>query len=138
MSFDLATLDTLAKSQIGADMEIIHPANRAPVKGDNGQPLTITLLGRSSDVFQAMSRRIMQERVAKSGRGINLTQDDIERENVELLTACTVRWTEFSIDGTPFPWTPDNARRLWSDPRWRWLSEAAFKFIHDDGNFLAR
>lgn len=135
--FDLATLDTKTRSDQGVDMPIIHPGSKQPLRDDEGQPITIRLLGRTADRYRQQTRDIQEQRARRAAGGVKTTLEDIERENIDTLTACTVGWQGLSLDGQVFPYTVDNARRLWSDGRFIWLRDQAMNFIAEDGNFLA-
>lgn len=134
--FDLAKLDTLTASEAGVAMQVIHPKTKEPVKGADGEVITITLLGRASDAAQAAVRRARDRANERLQQGRRSTPEDAERDMIDLLVSCTKAWTFDSLDGQPFPCTPGNAELLWRDPRFRWLREQALIFIQDDGNFL--
>lgn len=134
--FDLNSLDTLTRSQTGTDMPVTHPRTRAPILQDNGQPHTITLRGRNSDAYRDMQRSLQERRADMAARGIAPSREELERDDVDLLVACTVGWTDMTMDGQPFPYSPENARRLWSDRRFVFLRDAAITHIREDANFL--
>jgi hypothetical protein len=137
MPFDLATLETSTKSELGVPLEVIHPRTQTPVLNDAGEPITITLLGRNSEAYLEEERRMRERRQERLSRGIKLVQDDFDRDEAMLLTAATTAWMFDQMDGQPFPCNRQNAMRLWSDKRFRWLRERAIRFVVEDGNFLA-
>jgi hypothetical protein len=128
MRFDLSSLDTRTRAIAGVDMPILHPRTGAPMMREDKAPVTIKLLGPQSDVSRAIRREISQRRIDMEGRGITYTDDDFMRDRQDILVACTVDWTIEDLDGQPFPFSPENARKLWADNRWLWLSTAAFNF----------
>jgi hypothetical protein len=79
---------------------------------------------------------VRERRATRAARGIKLTQDDLDAEEIGLLCAATRAWTFAKMDDQDFPCTPQNVRRLWSDRRFRWLRERAIQFVLADGNFL--
>jgi hypothetical protein len=137
MPFDIATLDTRTRSEAGVPMQILHPSTKRPIYNDANQPVTVTLLGRNSDAYRAAQRESQSRRAAFEARGVMMTEDDYEQERQTLLCAVTVGWNFDTMDGSVFPFTPENCRRLWADRRWTWLASDAFNFVHQDGNFLA-
>lgn len=134
--FDISTLDTLTLSEEGVEMPVIHPRTKEPVLGSDGRQITITMLGRMSADAQAAFRRVRDRQNERVQQGRRTTPEDVERDQVDILVACTRAWTFSEMDGTPFPFTQANADRLWRDPRFRWLREQAFVYVNDDGNFI--
>ena len=137
MSFDISALDTLTKSQDGVEMPLIHQGTGKPFLTDAGVPLFIRLRGRTSDEYMGAEESIREQRNAIMRRGVQVGQQEADSFGTALLVAATVDWNFDSMDGAPFPCTPQNARRLWSDKRFRWVRESAFAFVANDGNFLA-
>jgi len=136
MTFDLASLDTRTRAQSGVPMQLIHPRDRGPVRTDAGELVTVTLHGRASDIYCNAERAMQERRAERRARGVITTQDEFARDETELLAACTVAWNIPELDGKPFAYSDDNARRLWSDTRFAWLRDQAIGFIQADGNFL--
>ncbi len=134
--FDIATLDTLTLSEEGVPMPVAHPKTRKALIGSNGTPITVTLLGKNSDTARAAMRRQADRASERASRGIVSSPEDRERNDAEFLAACTKAWTFDQMDGAPFPCTSQNAEKLWSDQRFRWLREQALAFILEDGNFI--
>ena len=136
MPFDIASLDTLTLSERGVPMTVVNPKTAMPVLDTAGKPVVIMLKGRAADAFETTQEAIRQARGDRAARGIISSTAEIKEEDVRLLCALTMGWTIEQIDGQDFPFSPENARRLWSDPRWPWLKERAIQFAQGDGNFL--
>ncbi len=138
MTFDIAAFDTRTKSEVGTDMTILRPGSPfAPFLDAEGKPLTITLKGRNSVAFKAAQREIQQRNADREARGIPRTDDDEKTDRFNLLCAVTVGWSFDTLDGQPFPFSPDNVKKLWADERWAWLQVQAINFHSSEGNFLA-
>ncbi len=137
MTFELARLDTAARSEAGVSMPVTDLRTGQPFTDEDGAAVQIVLRGRNSDAFRTAQRRIQERRTAILARGASLSREDIQRNDIELLEACTAGWTALTLDGQPFPYSAENARRLWADPRFEWLTAMAVAFIGNDGNFLA-
>lgn len=138
--FSLASLDTYTRAQTGVAMPVVHPRERTPIVLAEGELFTVTLCGRSSDAFRQATRLVESTQADRAARGAISTPEEAERDNVEILTACTRGWTPFPLedgDQAPFEYSIENARRLWSDRRFQWLREQAMRFVRDDANFLA-
>lgn len=144
---DLSTLDTVAGSEAGFELELCRPDTQEPVG------VYITVLGRDSERFrktQAEHNRRRMAKMQKSGTlRVNLTSEELERETIELLVACTVSWrTEdergerdtskpvIRIKGEELDCTPENAARLYR--QWPWVKEQVDQAVVDRANFLKR
>lgn len=142
--FDFASV-ALTRTDTGSPMPIRHPATGLPMLDEHKKPVTISFLGQYSDIFRETMRAIQvnraefhnEARAANPLKPAPLPQDKIDEENVTILTSCVVGWTIPSLDGQPFPFTPENAARLFTDRRFIWLRDPALAFIQGDGNFLS-
>ena len=137
MTFDLTKLDIIAKSEAGTPMMVLHPKDGAPIRNDDQKPITITLKGRNSQAFKAANRVIQERNRERAARGVTSNDEEARQNEIEFLTAVTVTWDFSELDGQPFPPTPDNIRKLWSDARFSWIADQASRFAVNDGNFLA-
>ena len=139
MSFDIAAFDTRTKSEKGAEMTILVPKFPNPPFLDpaTGKPLTIMFLGRNSTAYKDVVRQINARAADMQRHQVPQTEEDSERDQVELLTAITVGWSFDTLDGQPFAFSPENARKLWADGRWPWLRVQATNFVSSEGNYLA-
>lgn len=135
--FDIAQLDTRTRAISGVDMPIVHPRSGAPILRSDGSPVTIRFLGPASDARKAISKEVTKRRLDMEARGIQYSDDDWTRDSQEILSNVTIGWTIEMFDGQAFPYSPDNARRLWADQRWLWLRQTAMTFINQEANFLA-
>jgi hypothetical protein len=134
--FDLASLDTRTRSEAGVPLTLVHPKTRGPVTRADGSVVTVTLLGRCSDTHRDKSRELAERTAEMASRGIRQSRDEREADDAELLVACTKGWTIDKMDGQDFPYSPENARRLWTDTRFLWLRDQAVNHVLTDGNFL--
>jgi hypothetical protein len=68
--FDLACIDTLTRSQQCAPMEVINYRTGLPMRHADGTPVTVTLLGRASDVYREMeTAKRRPSRIVMPGEG---------------------------------------------------------------------
>ena len=134
---DFASLDTCKLAEAGVPMQIRHPKTGTLVLRSDGEPTTITLMGRGSQTYEDVQRRIQDRRVERQAQGIRLTPDDLKAEDTDILIACTKDWNIEEMDGAPFPCTPQHIAKFWSDRRFPWLREVAINFITQHANFLA-
>jgi hypothetical protein len=137
MPFDLSEMDTLTLAEAGVPMPILNLRTRTPVVDDDGSAVTITFAGRQSETFREVLKAIQTRRGEAVNRlGVNIDAETKEREDIDILIACTLAWTIKTLDHQPFPCSPQNIRKLWNDPRFRPLREQAMGFLLNDANFL--
>lgn len=132
---DIEDFDT--SSNDGAIMQVRHPSTGSPlVIPESGDPVTITLTGVDSSRYQKIVNEQINRRLknASTTRNTQATAEDLMRENIDVLVACTVAWTGISSRGANLECTPDNARVVYA--RLGWLRQQAKDFIEDRANFL--
>lgn len=116
----------------GADMQVKHPTT-GEVLMDNGEPVTIKLLGTDSDAFQRVNDVAINRRLKTPGR-ILPTAEEQRAIAIDMLVSCTLGWKGIGDDkGQPLPFTKDNCRMLYTKARW--LREQVDVFVGDRSNF---
>lgn len=136
MTFDIGKIRS-------SDYAALSEGGFMPFRGSNGLPLTddgktvgVVLRGRNSREGLAAVRRNGNARLADARAGrLEASVERNEQEFAAVLAACTVSWTFDQLDGEPFPCTLENARRLWTDDRFRSDRERAEEFVSSDANF---
>src|SRR5438105_4212047 len=100
--FDLASLDTVAASDAGARVEIVHPFTKESLP----EKMFVTVLGRHSQTFRQIIKDRVDARIkreseaAQRGKPVpTKSAEDAEREAVELLVACTTAWETETAEG---------------------------------------
>jgi hypothetical protein len=134
--FDISALDILTPCEEGRDLVLQHPRSGRPWLDDAGQPITITLFGRWAGVAQQVAEAIDARRAARPIGAPVPTYDVKISEDAEYLSAVTRKWSFTQMDKKEFPCTPENARKLYGDPRFGFIRMQAQSFHRDDGNFL--
>jgi hypothetical protein len=138
---DLASLDTATASEKGAIIPIVHPTTKEPIG------INIKVLGKHSDTFRELVRdrinkRVKQESMA-ARRGKHLdprTAEEIERDALEMLVACTLGWDSgegkdyIFFEGQQLKYSPQNALTVYS--KLIWLREQVDEAIGDLENFI--
>lgn len=137
MNFDLALLDTQGPMEKGANMEVLNPITNQIARLPDGSAVYIRLLGSDSNKVRDKEREMMDTRTEKSQRGKQrFLAHEIEADNNEILVAATTGWNLAELDGEPFPYSEENARRLWNDPRFVKIREQARQFMANVSNFV--
>lgn len=135
--FDIALADTATLSNRGVDMEVMNAKTGLPFRDENDAVVTITLLGRNSDIGRQHEHMVKDRRLEAARRGkLSVDTDDIESDLIDFLTMATLKWSFERLDGQDFPCTADNARKFWSDKRFRNVRDQAEAFTNDYGNFM--
>ena len=128
---DLSTIDTTETANEGAVLELRGPDD-APLFTKDGAPVTITLLGKDSDVYtrvvNANANRHLNQR-GKPKRSI----EGAKAEGVSLLAKCTTAWSGIVVEGETLDCTYENAVKLYS--RFSWIMEQVDEFVADRANF---
>ncbi len=133
--FDLSSALAPALDK-GAFMQLTSP-DGSPLFDANKVPVGITMRARNSSAGLAAMRASGNRRMDEARRvgRVKVTVESNEAEGTETLVACTVGWTFSVLDGQPFPFSEDNARRLWSDDRFRRWRDLAEDFVASEANF---
>lgn len=144
LPFDLSSVGLAVET--GRPMILRHPATGAVLRNQDGSPVSILLLGQYSETFRVKMRAIQLNRpnvreqlkreIPNFGDNDPLPVQAVEDEDTELVCACTCGWTIEQLDGQRFEFSPENARKLWWDPRFAHYRAAALGFIMGDRNFF--
>lgn len=139
---DLSTLDLAKQAAEGRVFPVLHPVSHEPLKGTDGKPVTITLVGPDSDqAFRETCEIIDRERAAQmrsaseradAGEGPGF--EDEYRRATEMLVRRTVAWEGLALDGKALDCNPETVRMVYN--RWRWIREQAMGHIQDRESFF--
>jgi hypothetical protein len=133
---DLTKLDTRRASDEGARLHLVWEG-RPLMDGD--QPVTITVLGQDSKIYEREHHRITGQRIGSRRRALNGSpevSEKAEQEAIDLLAACTVSWENIALNGSPLECTWQNARDLYM--QFKWIREQVDAFIHDRSEYLGK
>lgn len=118
----------------GEWMTILHPATREPIESDDGQQAGIRLVGQDSEEFRKASRKNTDRRLRSRQKGTKITAEELEQDAIDLLVACTKEWRGIYRNGTPLPYSLENARMLYSTVPF--IREQVDEFAGDRANFF--
>lgn len=119
-----------------ADMPVNNPKTGKPVMA-GAKPVTITLAGRDSEVYRKISRELANKRIEAAraaGKEVELSDEELQNEALDLLSALTLGWTGVVSGGEPFPFSTENARKMYE--RLPWLREDVDRFVGNRANFM--
>lgn len=66
------------------------------------------------------------------------TEAERDRQNLDLVVACTKGWLLEGENGEEIPFSPDAARDMYTTPELSWILDQAFVWIEDKKNFLSK
>jgi hypothetical protein len=104
-----------------------------------GHPATIEADRRQSQRF--LEREAEKERAQVNGRkwkGEAPKVEDRRAEGIAYIAARLLRWTDMTMNGEPYPCTPENVRALLGNPVMPTLYEQANTFLLADKSFSKR
>ena len=136
--FDLSKYDTVKGSEKGARCNLLDPITKEEIRIQNEdgstEPLWIELLGPDSEKYKKENNKITNSRIKVRNKNGTLTSEVLDQENKKLVASVITGWSpKFAIDGAPFPYSPDNARKLID--AYPWTYEQLNDFLGDRGNF---
>lgn len=121
---DLANLYTRDNAEKGMEMQLINPDDGSVIKGDDGEPWTIIVIGTDSDRYQ----RILREAARKR----NKTEDD----GIENMASLVLDWSGLVLNKEPYVFSRDNAIKLLRD--FPWIRDQVLQFAAERRNFLPK
>lgn len=134
--FDIDVIDVATGADKGADMTVLNPFNGEPLRDEDGNPITISLLGGASQKVQDRLRELQDaefDRMARGQRDGQAATND--RREVEILVAATTGWSFTHLRGEPYPFTEGNARAFWQNRRNMAVRQQANAWINQHKNF---
>ena len=125
----------------GATLVLQHPADRTDLKQADGSNITISLLGKDSDVYVKADNFVQNKRVEAAKRQVKFSNAEAQQQNAETIARCTTSWSgvpkcwvEGGEDEAPVEFSFENAVKLYTTQRW--VFEQADNFVGDRANFL--
>jgi hypothetical protein len=120
---DLAKLDTLNPAEEGTVVELEHPVTKDPIIGDDGKPWTISVRGEDSATVRTTVKKLSDKRWERLRKGKKYDSDQDDADLVEKLASATIGWHGLILDGEPYQFSRENAKKLYADPRFPWIVE---------------
>src|SRR5690349_531358 len=123
-SMDLSLLDTRKGAEQGFELTLTHPQTGADLPG------RIRLLGQDSAAWQDKLRELVQRRVARLARNKKnvASMEELDADTIEQLAAVTQGWSGIAFGGADYPFSAENARKLYSD--YPWIREQAYEAVN--------
>lgn len=112
LSSDLNDLDIKSFANHGIEVEVVHPVTGIPLKGLDGEPWIIKLIGKDSDKYRKLNSDIIQRRFTNQSDRQKITPEDIEEERHLVLSGCILDWKNFVKDSQVFHFSKENAEYM--------------------------
>lgn len=111
-----------------------------PVTGDEIKGMTVTVCGMDSERYQEMKRRKMQNALDEKAnrKPKKLNAKDLAEAGMRDLAELTLGWTGFEFGKEDYPFTTDNAFKLYTNPSFKWLVDQIDEFVSDRANFFGK
>lgn len=128
---DLTKFDVKRAADKGAFLHLKNPFTDEPMFCEDGKtPFGLTVLGRDAKVLQdivsACRKLLADGEIDETELGIRTT------------AAAIIGWSdEMEIEGEPFPYNAENARRLIEDERTDWIAEQLIPFYVRRRNYAS-
>jgi hypothetical protein len=139
MPFEISTRDSKAVAERGIVVPWIDPETKEIVVDEKGVQVSCTLLGGDAGVVAAKSDKNFNKFWDKLSKG----QKDNDRAaesretTITRLSVATTSWTpNWTYDGEILPCNEQNARKVYGDPRFRWLLDQLAVVIDDRARFF--
>lgn len=126
---DLSSFPVSQSSDAGAEVTVRHPTS--------GDELDIKIRVVGPDSRKAReATRAMTDNLTKEAMEHEATPDDAayERMAAQHAAALTISWEHVEWDGQPFPFSQENAVKLYTEHRW--IREQVEQFAGKRANFF--
>lgn len=132
---DLNMFDTKAASEAGIVVEL----DELPLD-DEGKPYYITILGVDAGKVVEKDRKQLNRILTAIRKNRDVGDAEVgEKDNVDKLAAATIAWHLPPVDGATLPApTEPVARKLYGDPRFRWIVRKLTKIQSDESRFFVK
>lgn len=135
---DLSQFSTAKLSEEGSVLKILDEYGE-PLVAENGEFVTITLLGRDGEKYQKHLLSRQDRRLKDLQRGKKYTpptSTEMHEEELERSALCTVAWTNIDKGGEEYPCTYENALALYRSNKY--VADQVESFISDRSNFFTK
>lgn len=103
-------------------VELLHPVTEEPLMNPDGTPMSVTVYGSYSSVYQKIQDELSDERIAKSfsiGKSKEVVKtlpktSEIREQSVDALAKSTIEWN-LTMNKKPIEFSLEAARQLYTD-----------------------
>lgn len=133
--FDLSSLTELDE----AEMTVVDPRTGVAVMANDGKPWTIRFAGPGHEATVELRNNQMRKAVERArkqaaGDDLDAAMDTIEEQTINAYAKRTLGWGPIDYEGQPFPFSTENAQKLYAGSRT--LLKQIDAFMQEEANFL--
>lgn len=128
---DLGKFNVEKAADEGAELHLEHPVTGEKLYTEDGEKISIRLVGMDSTKYRRAMSRIASKNMGKRQKQRSI--EKAEQEGAELLAACTVGWQNIVV-GEPLEHSEEAAYDLYVGQRW--IREQVDEFVADRANFF--
>lgn len=133
---DLASIDLQAAADEGIEVQLQHPASGEYLVDEEGDHLTITVLGKDSTTWQNAAKRV-NTRNANRYKDRKIPTAALEAALYEILAESTVKWSKnIEFDGAALKCTKENANMLYE--KRNWIAEQLMEAAGDRASYFLK
>lgn len=105
--------------------------------GRSGEPteIRIQVYSPDSDAYRKASMKVRNNTLKFVRKNNGTTAERIEADGIEILANVTVGWQGIENGGQPWPFSVENARKLYAD--FPFIREQVDEFVGDRRNFIS-
>jgi hypothetical protein len=133
---DLSKFNVEKMAEQGAWLDLENPRTNEMLEDDDGNAISIKLLGTDSKVWRNKNRENMRKRTAQMVRSkskkVDFTVSD--EDTCEMLSECTVDWKGIIDEGEEIEFSKEAAYELYM--KYIWIREQVDLFVGDRANFF--
>lgn len=132
---DLNQFDTKAASEAGIVVELDEIG-----LDDDGKPYFIRIMGVDAPKVVEKDRKQLNRVLTAIRKNRDAGDAEVgEKDNIDKLAAGTLEWHLPPVDGEVLPPPTEHvARKLYSDPRFRWIPRKLTKAQNDESGFFVK
>jgi hypothetical protein len=133
---DLANIDLQAAAEEGVEVKLQHPATGEYLIDDEGEHLTIVVLGKDSQTWQNAAKRV-NTRNANRYKDRKVPATALESALYEILAESTLKWSKnIEFDGAALKCTKENASMLYE--KRNWIAEQVMEAAADRASYFLK
>lgn len=122
----------------GIDLSVFKPKdtytfNLRHPSTDERLDIAITVFSSDSKKYRAVVHKLRNDRMGK--RSSKVSSEQIEKNAMDILVACTESWRNMMFDGKDLECTPENVRMIYTELPW--VYDQVDTHIGDRTNFLS-
>tara|TARA_R110000823_G_scaffold6378_3_gene24409 strand:+ start:1161 stop:1565 length:405 start_codon:yes stop_codon:yes gene_type:complete len=133
---DLSTIDLKTAAAEGIVVKLQHPATGEYIRDDAGDHVSITVLGKDSEQWQACAKRTNAKNAARY-KNKTIPSAALEAALYDILADCTVCWSEkIEYEGKKLKCNAENARMLYESRNW--IAEQLIEAAADRSSYFLK